>query len=126
MAEIYLLCDDRQACILELAEVERILGVSVCSRSKENMKRQAKLMNHPHEKSTIEIILRDNSDDKCLLGASPILPRQLYNLPSWLIHSWEGCNCIPCKSNPTKLAMAVYKFFAYHGAALQMTAGKTV
>ena len=123
MAEAYLLCDDPAACRLELEEVESILGSIVCFRNKENMKRQAPKKRK--EKSTREIILRDN-EENYLLGASPSLPRQLFDIPVWLRHSWHECkinHCVACKSNPLKLSMVVCKFFAYHGAALDMTKG---
>ena len=41
MAELYLLCDDHSACLLELQEVEQVLGVDICSRKKEQMKKPA-------------------------------------------------------------------------------------
>ena len=131
MAEAYLLCDDPEACRLELAEVERILGGIVCFPNKENMKRQGKKVSNNYiKKSTREIILQDNDNaENYLLGASPSLPRQLLDIPIWLSHSWHECrvnklsHCVACKSNPLKLSMVVYKFFAYHGAAMDMTEG---
>ena len=126
MAEAYLLCDDPTACRLELAEIEGILGGVVCSRNKENMKKQGvKQINRQVQMRTLDIELRDCNDEHSSLGASPSLPRQLYNLPSWLMHPWEKCDCPPCSSsNPLKLAMIVYKFFTYHGIALDMNKGK--
>ena len=131
MAEAYLLCDDPAACRLELADLESILGGIVCFRNKENIKRQGKKIGTNYsQKSTREIILRDNSNaENYLLGASPSLPRQLFDIPLWLSHLWHECKidklsrCVACKSNPIKLSLVVYKFFAYHGAALDMTEG---
>lgn len=123
MAEAYLLCDDPTACRLELTEVENVLGIIVCSRNKENMKRQTIKPANGVSKTAREIILTEWDHNDNLLGASPSLPRQLYELPNWLMHSWDTCKCVPCNSNPLKLAMIVYKFFTYHGVALDMTKG---
>ena len=125
-AEVYLLCDDPEACRLELAEVESILGTIVCARNKENMKRPGKrIANMQLQKTTKEVILRDDNND-CLLGSSPSLPRQLFDLPNWLSHSWNECSkstCTACKFNPLELSVVVCKFFAYYGAALDMNKG---
>ena len=121
-----MVCDDPTSCSLALAEVENILGANICLRKKENMKRQAKKATTVNARiTTTEIILRDwNENDD--LGASPSLPRPLYELPNWLTHPWIKCNCLPCNSNPSVLAMIVYKFFTYHGAALDMIQGMTI
>ena len=131
MAEAYLLCDDPAACRLQLAGVESILGDIVCFRNKENMKRQGKKKGNTFvEQSTREIVLRDNmKEEQNLLGASPSLLRQLFDIPTWLSHSWHECKmnqlspCVACKSNPLRLSIVVYKFFAYHAAALDLTEG---
>ena len=126
MAEAYLLCDDPTSCRLELAEVENILGVNVCSRNKENFKKPTiKLApNNIASKTTIEILLREWNDDDDVLGASPSLPRALYELPNWLTHSWDTCECICCNNNPLQLAVIVHKFFTYHGIASDIANGK--
>ena len=124
MAETYLLCDDPTACRLELTKVENILGMNVCSRNKPLKIQTNKPANNGVAKTAREIILREWDDNDILLGASPSLPRALYELPNWLMHSWMTCECTSCTSNPLHLAMIVYKFFTFHGAALDMTQGK--
>ena len=126
-AYYHLVCDDPTSCNLALAEVENILGANICLRKKENMKRQAKKATTVNARiaTTSEIILRDwNENDD--LGASPSLPRPLYELPNWIEHAWTKCNCLPCNSNPSVLTMMVYKFFTYHGAALDMNEGENI
>lgn len=121
MAELYLLCDDHSACLLELQEVEQVLGVDICSRKKEQMKKPVKIRSKCQiQKSTMEIVLRDcNNEEIADLGSSPSLPRQLYDLPKWLLDPWDDIK----NKNSVKFALFVYKFFAYHGIALEMTEG---
>ena len=121
MAELYLLCDDHSACLLELQEVEQVLGVDICSRKKEQMKKPVKIPSKGHiKKSTMEIVLRDcNNEEIADLGSSPSLPRQLYDLPKWLLEPWDDIK----NKHSVKCAMFVYKFFVYHGIALEMTEG---
>ena len=121
MAELYLLCDDHSACLLELQEVEQVLGVDICSRKKEQMKKPVKIRSKCQiQKSTMEIVLRDcNNEEIADLGSSPSLPRQLYDLPKWLLDPWDDTK----NQSSVKFALFVYKFFAYHGIALEMTEG---
>ena len=118
-AEGYLLCDDTPSCNLELKDVEAILGVTRCVRLREN-KREA-VQKHAKlnaEISTMDIVLRESSESTHILGASPSLTRQLFNIPDWLYHSWNDCY-----TDPLRLAILVFKFFTLHAAISDLEKG---
>ena len=126
-AEGYLLCDDTPSCNLELKDVEAILGVARCVRLREN-KREA-VQKHAKlnaEISTMDIVLRESSESTHILGASPSLTRQLFNIPDWLYHSWNDCRmkeCQYCYTDPLRLAILVFKFFTLHAAISDLEKG---
>ena len=129
-AEGYLLCDDTPSCNLELKDVEAILGVARCVRLREN-KREA-VQKHARlnaEISTMDIVLRESSESTHILGASPSLTRQLFNIPDWLYHSWNDCRmkgmkeCQYCYTDPLRLAILVFKFFTLHAAISDLEKG---
>ena len=123
-AEGYLLCDDTPSCNLALKEVEGILGVARCVRMRGN-KREA-VQKHAKlnaEISTMDIVLRESSESTHILGASPSLTRQLFNIPDWLHHSWNDCRCQYCYTDPFRLAIFVYKFFTLHAAISDLEKG---